>query len=134
MHPLVCLAAHERSIDGGHTPSHVKRLLPPRPSRGASRWGLEVNRGPERPLRSSVPWYQAADESYTRVVVLAEVEEGVAIVAVDPEVTPGKDLEPDAGVPAELGGFHGRVVRCVEQLHLPSVPTRTAQQVWRDLA
>ena len=65
------------------------------------------------------------------VVVVAEVEEGVAIVAVDPEVTPGKDLEPDAGVPAELGGFHVRVVRSVEQLHLPSVPARAAQQEWR---
>ena len=37
MSPLVCLAAHERSIYSGHTPSYVKRLLPPRPSRGASR-------------------------------------------------------------------------------------------------
>src|SRR3954462_12377217 len=88
------------------------------------RSGSEVNRGPERPHRSPVPRNQATDESAIIVFVLAEVEEGVAIIAMDSEVTSGKDLEPAAGVPAEFRGVHVCVARSVEQLHLPSVPTR----------
>src|SRR5882762_5006751 len=34
--PFVCLAAHEGSLYGGHTPENVKLLPPPRHSRGAS--------------------------------------------------------------------------------------------------
>ena len=36
MLPFVCLAAHGRKYPHGHTPLHVKLLLPPRQSRGAS--------------------------------------------------------------------------------------------------
>src|SRR5262245_28977212 len=92
---------------------------------------LEVNSGPERPHRSPVPRYEATDQSF--IILLAEVEKSVAIIAVDPEVTAGKDLEPAAGVPAELSGCQIRVARAVDQLHLPAVPTRAAQQEWRHL-
>src|SRR4051794_32118562 len=73
--------------------------------------GLEVHRRAERPHRSPVPGEQAADELC--VVVLPEVEERVAIVAVDPDVTPGKDLEAGAGVPAEFGRLQVRVARSI---------------------
>jgi len=58
----------------------------------------------------------------------------VHLALVRGEVTPGKDLEPDPGVPAELSRLQVGVVRSVEQLHLPPVPTRAGQEEWRHAA
>src|SRR5712664_1189227 len=53
--PFVCLAAHEGSLYGGHTPENVKLLPPPPHSRGASlrpRVGVPLPRSSPPPPRS----------------------------------------------------------------------------------
>src|SRR4051812_21886807 len=63
------------------------------------------------------------------VIVLAEIEEGVAIVAMDADVAAEANLEAAAGVPAEFRGAQ-RLPRTVKRFNAALVPARTAEQVW----
>ena len=61
-----------------------------------------------------MPRQQVAKESF--VILVVEVEEGIAVIAVNAEVPAGKDLDPAAGVPAGLGGLHVGRVRSVQPI------------------
>ena len=62
------------------------------------------------------------------VVIVAEVEEGVAVVAVDAEVSSRQELQADAGVPAELGRADVQICGAVERFHFAPIPPRPTQQ------
>ena len=68
------------------------------------------------------------------VVIVAEVEERVAVVAVDAEMSARQDLEADAGMPAELGRADAQISGAVECLDLAAIPAWPAQQEWRNPA
>ena len=62
------------------------------------------------------------------IVIVAEVEEGVAVVAVDAEVSARQDLEADAAVPAELGRADVQIRGAVERFDFAPIPPRPTQQ------
>ena len=68
------------------------------------------------------------------IVVVAEVEERVAVVTVDAEMFAGQDLEADAGMPAELGRADAQISGAVDRLDLAAIPAWPAQQEWRNAA
>jgi hypothetical protein len=62
---------------------------------------LKINARPECPHRAPGTRKESPDESV--VVVIMEVEERIAVVAVDTEMSAGQDLEANTGMPAEFG-------------------------------
>ena len=63
------------------------------------------------------------------VIVVAEIEEGVAVVAVKPEMLAGQNLEAAAGVPAEFRCAHFVEERAFERFNTALVPTRATEQI-----
>ena len=97
---------------------------------------LEIDGSPQRPHRATVPRKEPADDASAVVIVIvivAEVEEGVAVVAVDAEVSSRQDLQADAGVPAELGRADFQICGAVERFRCTAIPPRPTQHEDRNL-
>src|SRR5262245_15979034 len=80
-----------------------------------------------------MPRKQTADEPLV-IVVVTEVEERVAVVAVDADVPVRQDLQADAGMPTELGRTDAQVSGAVERLDRAAIPAWPAQQEGRNAA
>src|SRR5688500_18827342 len=62
------------------------------------------------------------------IVIVAEIEEGVAVVAVDGEVSSCQDLEAHARMPPELGRADVQIRGAVERFDFAPIPPGASQQ------
>jgi hypothetical protein len=85
-------------------------------------------------VSTSSPGDQEEVPDESSVVIVVEVEERIAIVAVDTEMSAGQDFEANTGMPAEFGRADVQIAGTVECLDRATVPAWPAQQEWRNTA
>ena len=97
---------------------------------------LEIDGRAQGPHRASMARKQATDprnNSTIVIVVVAEVEKRIAVVAVDSEVAAHAQFEAAAGVPSEFGGADFQVVGWpLERFDASLVPSGPTEQVRLD--
>src|SRR5262245_48168218 len=102
--------------------------------RGSTQCDSEVHREARRPHRSLVAWQNAPENPFV-VIVISEVEEGVAIVGVQPRMPAEFQFRAQARVPSKIadGLLRDRFIAS-QNLEFPCVPAGAAQEVRRELA